>query len=151
MRSTVLEQILSAKTGNKNEYSFGIPPHTSSLINWSRIDAPELHRVALDQLIRELVCGGMPAEIAVDIINNSVIGEIRIPLTAQNYLNTLLNTMPLPLTVYCSDTVDRELQKLPMYGTKAPEVKAEERDKYIAAHPPSLEALRLCTIHRKFS
>ena len=53
--------------------------------------------------------------------------------------------MPLPLTVYCSDTVDRELQKLPMYGTKAPEVKAEERDKYIAAHPPSLEALRLCT------
>ena len=44
------------------------------------IDAPELHQVVLDQLIRELVCGGMPAEIAVDLITLSpgVIGEIRI-------------------------------------------------------------------------
>ena len=105
------------------------------------IDAPELHQVVLDQLIKELVGGGMPAEIAVDIINNSAVGEIRIPLIAQNCLNNLLNTMPLPLTVYVNDTVERELQKtLPMYNTKAPEVKAEERDKYIAAHQRKIVA-----------
>ena len=49
--------------------------------------------------------------------------------------------MPLPLTVYVNDTVERELQKtLPMYNTKAPEVKAEERDKYITAHQRKIVA-----------
>ena len=49
--------------------------------------------------------------------------------------------MPLPLTVYVNDTVERELQKtLPMYNTKASEVKAEERDNYIAAHQRKIVA-----------
>jgi hypothetical protein len=33
------------------------------------ITAPELHRAALDQLTKQLVLGGMPLQVADDVVN----------------------------------------------------------------------------------
>ncbi len=112
------------------------------------ITAPELHRAAMDQLMKQLILGGMPSQVADDVITpkefddntGEPTNEVRIPKIYQESMDKLIATMPLPLNVYCgavgTSKVDRELDDIPMFGhkAKAPSLQAEERDKYIAVH-----------------
>ena len=86
------------------------------------IDAPEKHQQAIDNLLKMLVLGGMPLDIANDILQSddtTIAKALRVPKVYQDKMTSLTQSAQIPLSIYCVHTVDRELQKIPMFSNKA--------------------------------